>query len=83
MCQPWHKLSPVLKWRSGTGISREIINRLNTEIERVLFLPDVKKQMADIAVEVTKSTPNELAELTRADADKWGKIIRELNITPL
>jgi hypothetical protein len=26
---------------------------------------------------------NLLAELTRADADKWGKIIKELNITPL
>jgi hypothetical protein len=34
-------------------------------------------------VEVTKSSPNELADLTRADADKWGKIIRELNITSL
>ena len=26
------------------GISREIINRLNTEIERVLFLPDVENK---------------------------------------
>ena len=59
------------------GISREIIARLNTEIDRILFLPDVKKQMADIAVEVAKSIPNALAELTRADADKWGKIITD------
>lgn len=65
------------------GLSQEIIARLNVEIDRILFLPSVKKQMADIAVEVAKSSPNELADLTRADADKWGKIIRELNITPL
>jgi tripartite-type tricarboxylate transporter receptor subunit TctC len=65
------------------GLSQEIISRLNSEIDRILFLPDVKKQMADIAVEVAKSTPNELAQLTRVDAGKWGKIIRELNITPL
>jgi tripartite-type tricarboxylate transporter receptor subunit TctC len=65
------------------GLSQEIIARLNSEIDRILFLPNVKNQMADIAVEVAKSTPNELAELTRADAEKWGKIIRELNITPL
>jgi len=65
------------------GLSQEIIARLNTEIGRILFLPNVKKQMEDIAVEVAKSSPNELAELTRADADKWGKIIRELHITPL
>ncbi|HYQ07067.1 MAG TPA: tripartite tricarboxylate transporter substrate-binding protein [Xanthobacteraceae bacterium] len=65
------------------GLPQEIIARLNGEIGRILFLPAVKKQMADIAVEVAKSSPNELADLTRADANKWGKIIRELNITPM
>jgi tripartite-type tricarboxylate transporter receptor subunit TctC len=65
------------------GLSHEIIARLNTEIGRILFLPDVKKQMEAIAVEVAKSSPDELAELTRTDADKWGKIIKELKITPL
>jgi len=65
------------------GLSGEIVTRLNTEIGRILFLPEVKKQMADIAVEVAKSSPDQLARLTRADAEKWGKIIKELNITPL
>jgi len=65
------------------GLSQEVVTRLNTEIGRILFLPEVKKQMADIAVEVAKSSPDQLARLTRADAEKWGKIIKELNITPL
>jgi len=39
--------------------------------------------MEDIAVEVARSSPDQLAKLTRADAEKWGKIIKELNITPL
>lgn len=65
------------------GLPNEIVARLNAEIGRVLFLPDVKKGMEDIAVEVAKSSPDELATLTRADADKWGKIIGELGITPL
>ena len=63
------------------GLSQEIVTRLNTEIGRILFLPEVKKQMEDIAVEV--ASPDQLATLTRADAEKWGKIIKELNITPL
>ena len=65
------------------GLSQEIVTRLNTEIGRILFLPEVKKQMEDIAVEVAKSSPDQLAKLTRVDAEKWGKIIKELNITPL
>jgi tripartite-type tricarboxylate transporter receptor subunit TctC len=65
------------------GLAKEIVARLNDEIGRILFLPDVKKLMVDIAVETAKSSPDELAALTRADADKWGAIIRQLGITPL
>jgi tripartite-type tricarboxylate transporter receptor subunit TctC len=65
------------------GMPKEIAERLNAEIGRILFLPEVKKRMADIAVETARSTPEELAQLTRADADKWGGIIRQLGITPL
>ena len=64
------------------GMSKEIVSRLNAEIGRILFLPEVKKRMEDIAVETAKSSPEELATLTRADADKWGKIIKQLGITP-
>ena len=65
------------------GLANEIVARLNAEIGRILFLPDVKQGMADIAVEVAKSSPEELATLTRADADKWGNIIKQLGITPI
>jgi len=33
--------------------------------------------------DTAKSSPEELATLTRADADKWGKLIRQLGISPL
>jgi tripartite-type tricarboxylate transporter receptor subunit TctC len=64
------------------GMPKDIVATLNAEISRILFLPDVKKRMEDIAVEVAKSTPEELGALTRADADKWGKIIKDLGIAP-
>jgi tripartite-type tricarboxylate transporter receptor subunit TctC len=64
------------------GMPKEIVARLNAEIGRILLLPDVKKRMADIAVETAGSSPEELATLTRADADKWGRIIKQLGITP-
>jgi tripartite-type tricarboxylate transporter receptor subunit TctC len=65
------------------GLPSEIVARLNAEIGRILFLPDVKRQMAELAVEVAKSSPEELARQTRDDADKWGKIIKQLGIAPL
>jgi tripartite-type tricarboxylate transporter receptor subunit TctC len=62
------------------GLPPEIVEVLNTNINRVLFLPEVKDRMTEIAVEVAASTPQELGDLTRRDADKWGKIIRDLGV---
>jgi tripartite-type tricarboxylate transporter receptor subunit TctC len=64
------------------GMPKEIVARLNAEIANILSLPDVKKRMADIAVETAASSPEELMAMTRADADKWGGIIRQLGLTP-
>jgi tripartite-type tricarboxylate transporter receptor subunit TctC len=63
------------------GMSKEIVTRLNVEIGRILSLPEVKQRMANIAVETAGSSPEELATLTRADADTWGRIIKQLGIT--
>jgi len=63
------------------GMPKPIVTKLNTEISRILFLPDVKEKMANIAVEVAQMTPEELGALTRSDADKWGKLIKELGVT--
>ena len=62
------------------GMPKELAQRLNGEINRILFLPEVKKKMADIAVEVVNATPEELGAMLRADAGKWGKLIKELGI---
>jgi tripartite-type tricarboxylate transporter receptor subunit TctC len=62
------------------GLPKDVVARLNGEINRILVLPEVKKKMADIGVEVVNATPDEFAATLRADADKWGKLIRELGI---
>jgi len=63
------------------GVPGDIVAKLNGEMNRVLFLPEVKKRMEDLAVEVAKATPEGLGRLTRADADKWGAIIKDLGVT--
>jgi tripartite-type tricarboxylate transporter receptor subunit TctC len=63
------------------GMRQDVVAKLNGEINRILFLADVKSRMDAIAVEVARATPEELGELTQRDAEKWGRIIRELGIT--
>jgi tripartite-type tricarboxylate transporter receptor subunit TctC len=62
------------------GLPQTMVEKLNAEIGRILYLPEIKTQMADIAVEVAASTPQQLADRTRTDAEKWGRIITGLGI---
>jgi tripartite-type tricarboxylate transporter receptor subunit TctC len=62
------------------GMPKDIVTKLNGEISRALFLPEVKQRMADIAVEVKSSTPEELGERMRRDTEKWGGIIKGLGL---
>ncbi len=64
------------------GMPKEIVAKLNSEIARTLTIPDVKKRMDDIAVELASSTPEELGERMRRDAENWGRIIKSIGITP-
>jgi tripartite-type tricarboxylate transporter receptor subunit TctC len=59
---------------------RDIIDRLNNMIGKVLTLPDVREFYATQNVEVLLMTPAEFSAKVRADHDKWGKIIREAGL---
>jgi tripartite-type tricarboxylate transporter receptor subunit TctC len=62
------------------GMDPAIVQKLNTEINRILALPEVKKQMGDIGVQVLQTTPAEFQKVLERDADKYGKLVRELGI---
>jgi tripartite-type tricarboxylate transporter receptor subunit TctC len=64
------------------GMPHELTVRLNREINAIMMLPDVREKMEAIGVEAVNMTPEQFAATMRADADKWGKLVRELNIKP-
>lgn len=51
------------------------IVKLNTEIVRVINLPDVRKQLADQGYEPAGSTPEQFAEYIRTEIAKWTRVI--------
>jgi tripartite-type tricarboxylate transporter receptor subunit TctC len=63
------------------GLPKEITERLSTEINRIVALPEVRSKMSAIGVEVVTSTPAGFAKTLQQDAAKFTKLIRELKIT--
>ncbi len=58
------------------GTPRAIVDTLNTEIDSVLRLPDVKERLAVLAFEYTPNTPQQFAEYVRKEVAKWGKVVK-------
>ena len=65
---------------TNAAVQPAIINTLNTEVRRVLQLPDVKERFTDLGIDVSQSTPAELATFTRAEIDRFAKVIRDTGI---
>jgi len=55
---------------------KDIVNRLNAEMVKVMNEPEMKKQMTAAGIEVRSSTPEQFAATIRADTVKWAKIVK-------
>ena len=64
------------------GTPKPIIELLHREILDAMAQPDVKEKMEPLGFEKIGSTPDEFATRIKTEIPKWGKVIREANITP-
>jgi tripartite-type tricarboxylate transporter receptor subunit TctC len=79
---PGYELAVWYGFFGPKDLPPEIVKRLNTEINHVMALPDVREKMGAMGVEVVQSTPESFAKTLRQDTDKYTKLIKELNIQP-
>ncbi len=63
-----------------TGTPPVIVNRLNTEIAKVLRDPDIQKRFSEQGLETTIMTPQELKRYTENDVSRWTRLIKAANI---
>jgi tripartite-type tricarboxylate transporter receptor subunit TctC len=59
---------------------REIVLRLNRELQSVLAAPEMKKRLADINVEARSSTPEQLRDLLASEIRRWSDVIARAHI---
>ncbi len=64
------------------GLPRDIAARWNSEINRILQLPDVKERFAGLGIEPAGGAPDRLREVTRRDIAKWRSVVKMANIKP-
>ncbi|HEY9274729.1 MULTISPECIES: Bug family tripartite tricarboxylate transporter substrate binding protein [Achromobacter] len=78
---PGYELSVWYGAFGPAGMPPELTARLNREINLILKRPEVIKKMGDMGVLLTETTPEQFGQILARDADKYGKLIKELGIT--
>jgi tripartite-type tricarboxylate transporter receptor subunit TctC len=73
----------VITWYgmlSPAGVKPEIIDRLNSEVIKVMNAPDTKAKLASVGLESATSTPAEFGKFIREEYERWGRVIRDAKI---
>ena len=61
---------------------RDIINRLNLELNKALAAPDVRERLKKVDVEPVTNTPQQFAEFIKAETVRYAKVIKAAGIKP-
>ncbi|MGH8619355.1 MAG: Bug family tripartite tricarboxylate transporter substrate binding protein [Burkholderiales bacterium] len=72
---PGYEMSPWIGVFVPAGTPRDIINKLNAEINRALKSPEVSQSLANQALDAWSATPEEFEQRLRADYEKYAKLI--------
>ena len=57
-----------------------IVARLNSEIVKILNMPDVRERMEQLGVDPVANTSDEFAAFQKAEIAKWAKVVKEGNV---
>lgn len=62
------------------GTPKDVLNKLSTEIGRILALPDVKESLAAQGLDTAYLPPEQFGMLIKADFERYGKVIKAAGI---
>lgn len=61
-------------------VSRTIVDALQQQAVRIVYLPDIKQKLQLDAAEPVGSTPEQFSALLKAEVARWSKVVKALGI---
>jgi tripartite-type tricarboxylate transporter receptor subunit TctC len=77
---PGYEASVWLALLAPAGTPPEIVNRLNTEIAKLMNSPETRKALFDAGVEPTPSTPQAMTDYMVQELARWGKVVKDTGV---
>ena len=63
------------------GTPKDIVNKLNLEIVKILNMPEVRQRLVDGGSEVIGSSPDDADRFLKSEIKKWGVVVRTAKIS--
>jgi tripartite-type tricarboxylate transporter receptor subunit TctC len=64
------------------GTPRPVIERLNSEVGKILAMPDFREKVAAQGLETFVSTPEQYGAMLRSESERFAKVIKDAGIEP-
>jgi len=77
---PGFRADAVLGLLAPARTPRAIVDTLNAEVHKTMRLPAAVDAMRGMGVDIELSTPEEFGRLIESEMQRWGKVIRALNL---
>jgi tripartite-type tricarboxylate transporter receptor subunit TctC len=59
-----------------------IVVKLNSELAKILRLPDIKERLKELGVEAGGGTPEQFGDFIKKEIAKWAKVVKESGARP-
>ena len=73
----------VLDWQGLFTTAKTppaVVTKLNTEVIRIMKLPDVIEKLAVTGVEIQTTTPKEWGDFVKSEMAKWAKVVKDAGV---
>jgi tripartite-type tricarboxylate transporter receptor subunit TctC len=64
------------------GTPKAVVAKLNTEVNKILQMPDVRQRLVDAGIEPGGGTPQQFTDFLGTEMVKWAKVAKDAGITP-
>lgn len=62
------------------GTPKAIIDKLHSEVVRIVTLPDVKEKVTGLGFDIIASSPQQFAAQIKTEVEKWSKVVKSAGI---
>ena len=73
----------LVSWQAifaPAGTPQPIVDRLYTELAKILKAPDMQERLANLGMEASGMPPAEFTTFQKAEIEKWAKVVKAANV---